>query len=332
VIAEIIAAAKSSRKPVVVDPKGSQYDRYRGASFITPNLSELRQAASSKLDDDASQVSAASSLSHELDCTGILVTRGEKGVFLANSSGECHQYPATARRVVDVSGAGDTLVAAFILSLVSGATSENSARLANVAAGIVVGKPGTATVEHNELKDALLSRPRFELGAKMFSSSSALERYVSSWRSDGLVVGFTNGCFDIVHEGHIELLTEARSYCDRLIVALNSDASVKRLKGPRRPIQNEKVRAKVMAAFSFVDAVICFDEDTPLQLITRLLPNVLVKGADYAPDQVVGKSIVEEHGGRVILVSLVANSSTTRIVEKMRTDKASPRTAEAAAS
>ncbi|MGY4509112.1 D-glycero-beta-D-manno-heptose 1-phosphate adenylyltransferase [Bradyrhizobium sp. USDA 3650] len=322
VITEIVRFAKDCGRPVVVDPKGSHYVRYRGASYITPNLSELRQAAALNLDDEESQIQAAATLSADLDCKGILVTRGDKGVLLTNGLRECHRYPATARRVIDVSGAGDTLVAAFALSLVSGGTAENSARLANIAAGIVVGKPGTANVEHQELRDALLSRPKLELDAKIFHSRLDLENRVSAWRNDGLVVGFTNGCFDILHEGHIQLLAEARSYCDRLIVALNSDASVKRLKGPSRPVQREGARTRVMAALSVVDAVVCFDEDTPLELINQVVPNVLVKGADYLADQVVGKSIVEKHGGRVILISLVENSSTTGIVKRMRTSKA----------
>jgi D-beta-D-heptose 7-phosphate kinase/D-beta-D-heptose 1-phosphate adenosyltransferase len=209
-------------------------------------------------------------------------------------------------------------VASFTLALASGASVANAARLANYAAGIAVSKFGTACVTHQELGDVLLSRPDFHVTSKIFADSSTLQRAVAKWRQEGLVVGFTNGCFDIIHEGHVELLTEARSHCDRLVVAINSDASVRDLKGPTRPMQSERARARVMAALAFVDAVVTFDTETPLELISDLKPNVLVKGADYMLEEVVGRSVVEENGGRVVLVPLVPNSSTTRIAEKMR--------------
>jgi D-beta-D-heptose 7-phosphate kinase / D-beta-D-heptose 1-phosphate adenosyltransferase len=176
-------------------------------------------------------------------------------------------------------------------------------------------------VTHQELSDALLSRPDFHIQSKFFDSTPSLRQAMTKWRDEGLVVGFTNGCFDIIHEGHIELLAEARSHCDRLIVAINSDASVSKLKGPTRPIQSERARARVISALAFVDAVIIFDTETPLELITELKPNVLVKGADYKVEEVVGGAVVEANGGRVVLVPLVPNSSTTRIVEKMRVGK-----------
>jgi D-beta-D-heptose 7-phosphate kinase/D-beta-D-heptose 1-phosphate adenosyltransferase len=232
--------------------------------------------------------------------------------------GEPVSFTATARRVIDVSGAGDTLAAGFTLALASGASIANSARLANYAAGIAVSKFGTACVTPRELEDVLLSRPDFHIRTKIFHDVSTLRQAAAKWREDGLVVGFTNGCFDIIHEGHVELLAEARSHCDRLIVALNSDASVRRLKGPTRPVQPERARVRVMAALAFVDAVITFDTETPLDLITELKPNVLVKGADYKVEEVVGRAVVEANGGRVVLAPLIPNSSTTRIVEKMR--------------
>jgi D-beta-D-heptose 7-phosphate kinase/D-beta-D-heptose 1-phosphate adenosyltransferase len=220
--------------------------------------------------------------------------------------------------VIDVSGAGDTLVASFTLALASGASIANAARLANYASGIAVSKYGTACVTPQELGDVLLSRPDFHIKSKVFADVATLRQATAKWREDGLVVGFTNGCFDIIHEGHVELLAEARSHCDRLIVALNSDASVQGLKGPTRPVQSERARARVMAALAFVDAVILFETETPLELITELRPNVLIKGSDYKVEEVVGRAVVEENGGRVVLVPLVPNSSTTRIVEKMR--------------
>jgi D-beta-D-heptose 7-phosphate kinase / D-beta-D-heptose 1-phosphate adenosyltransferase len=318
VIREIIALARNAGKIVVVDPKGRRYERYRGAHFITPNMSELSHAVGASVETEAAQQAASRQLIELIDTGAVLVTRGEHGVLVVSSTGETASFAATARRVVDVSGAGDTLVASFTLALASGASITNAARLANYAAGIVVSKPGTAFVTHQELSDVLLSRPDFQTQSKIYSSHQALRQAVSRWREDGLVVGFTNGCFDIIHEGHVELLTEARSHCDRLIVGVNSDSSVRKLKGPTRPIQSERARTKVLAALAFVDAVITFDAETPIDLISNLLPNVLIKGADYRIEQVVGRSIVEANGGRVVLVPLVPNSSTTRIVEMMR--------------
>jgi D-beta-D-heptose 7-phosphate kinase/D-beta-D-heptose 1-phosphate adenosyltransferase len=314
----IIEAARKAGKTVVVDPKGRNYQRYARANFLTPNLGELGQAMGAAVDTEEHQLAAARKLIELTGSDGILVTRGEHGVLVVPASGEPVSFTATARRVIDVSGAGDTLVASFTLALASGASVSNAARLANYAAGIAVSKYGTACVTPQELGDVLLSRPDFHIKSKVFADVSTLRQATANWRADGLVVGFTNGCFDIIHEGHVELLAEARSHCDRLIVAINSDASVRGLKGPTRPVQSERARARVMAALAFVDAVITFDTETPLELITELKPNVLIKGADYKVEEVVGRSVVEENGGRVVLVPLVPNSSTTKIVEKMR--------------
>jgi len=210
-----------------------------------------------------------------------------------------------------------TLVASFALALVCGAGHANAARLANAAAGIVVGKKGTSQVGADELRRALLSRPHFELTEKI-SDVTGIGGLVAAWRRDGLTVGFTNGCFDLLHPGHVQLLCEARSRCDRLVVGLNSDVSVKRLKGPSRPIQPEQARSIVIAGLAFVDAVILFDQDTPLDLIASLKPDVLIKGADYAIDQVVGRNVVESYGGKVVLVDLVPDTSTTRIVDRLK--------------
>jgi D-beta-D-heptose 7-phosphate kinase/D-beta-D-heptose 1-phosphate adenosyltransferase len=317
-IASIIAHAHRAGKFVVVDPKGRHYERYVDADFMTPNLSELGQAVGTPVDTEAHQLVAARKLLELTKGQAVLVTRGEHGVLVVPAEGEATSFVATARRVIDVSGAGDTLVAGFTLALASGASIVNAARLANYAAGIAVSKFGTACVTHQELSDALMSRPDFHIQSKIFNSNLSLRQVVANWREEGLVVGFTNGCFDIIHEGHVELLAEARSHCDRLIVAINSDASVSRLKGPTRPIQSERARSKVISALAFVDAVITFDAETPIDLITDLKPSVLIKGADYKVEQVVGRSVVEANGGRVVLVPLIPNSSTTQIVEKMR--------------
>jgi D-beta-D-heptose 7-phosphate kinase / D-beta-D-heptose 1-phosphate adenosyltransferase len=322
VVAAVIAAARRARKPIVVDPKGLDYARYRGATALTPNVGELAQALRHPVKNDEAAVrAAAQALANEVECESVLVTRGERGALIVSRDGEAASFDATARRVVDVSGAGDTVVASFALALVSDAGIRNAARLANVAAGVVVAKRGTSQVTANELRDLLLSRPHFELREKI-KDMEAVADCVAAWRREGLTVGFTNGCFDLLHPGHVQLLCEARSRCDRLIVGLNSDASVKRLKGATRPVQPEAARSIVLAGLAFVDAVVLFADDTPIELITRIRPDILVKGADYRIDQVVGHEFVESHGGRVVLVDLLPDSSTTLIIDRLKADAA----------
>jgi D-beta-D-heptose 7-phosphate kinase/D-beta-D-heptose 1-phosphate adenosyltransferase len=319
VISGVISAAQRARKPVIVDPKGIDYSRYRGATALTPNVGELAQAMGRPVRDDAKALAAAAgALIETIGCDSLLVTRGERGVLVANRDGSTAGFDATAKRVVDVSGAGDTLVAGFALGIVSDAGLVNAARLANAAAGVVVSKKGTSQVTLNELRDVLLSRPHFELREKVHDLDT-IRDCIAGWRKEGLTVGFTNGCFDLLHPGHVQLLCEARSHCDRLVVGLNSDASVKRLKGPERPIQPEAARSIVLAGLAFVDAVILFAEDTPLELLGSIRPDVLVKGADYSIDQVVGRDLVESYGGKVALVELVPDTSTTLIVKRLKT-------------
>lgn len=320
VIASVIAAARRAGKPVVVDPKGHDYSRYRGATAVTPNARELAKALGRPLANDEATVRAdAEALAGQLNSDIVLVTRGERGMLIVSRDGETAAFDATARRVVDVSGAGDTAVAGFTLALVSDAGLRNAAHLANVAAGVVVGKKGTSQVTARELREVLLSRPHFQLREKV-KDLAGIDEAVATWRSEGLTVGFTNGCFDLLHPGHVQLLCEARSHCDRLIVGLNSDTSVKRLKGPARPVQGEAARSIVLAGLAFVDAVVLFAEDTPIELITRIRPDILVKGADYRLEEVIGHEVVAASGGRVVLVNLVPDSSTTRIIDRLKAD------------
>jgi D-beta-D-heptose 7-phosphate kinase/D-beta-D-heptose 1-phosphate adenosyltransferase len=221
-----------------------------------------------------------------------------------------------AREVADVSGAGDTLVAALAAALAVGAALPWAAALANITAGISVAKQGTATVSAEELRAALHLREVVATDQKVVAQQQAAEQ-AAAWRESGLRVGFTNGCFDLIHPGHVRLLTEARAACDRLIVGLNTDASVRRLKGPNRPVQSETARATVMASLAPVDLVVLFDEDTPLELIRALRPDVLVKGADYTVEQVVGADLVQGWGGAVVLVNLEQGHSTTGTIKRM---------------
>ena len=256
---------------------------------------------------------------HALETTGgeaVVVTRSEKGLTLVRRDQPALHLPTRAREVADVSGAGDTLVAALAVALGAGIALPEAAMLANITAGISVGKPGTATVSREELLGVLHLEDLVATDRKIATREEAIQR-APAWRAQGLRVGFANGCFDLIHPGHVRLLTEARARCDRLIVALNTDASVQRLKGPTRPLQNETARATVMASLAPVDLVVLFGEDTPVELIQALRPDVLVKGADYSIDQVVGADLVQGWGGTVLLVELQQGHSTTGTIRRM---------------
>ncbi len=330
IVAAAIGLAKRRGVPVYVDPKSDDFRRYRGATCITPNQKELAQAARMPVESDTEIIAAATRVMQDAAADAILATRSDKGMVLVEASGAVHLEAARAREVFDVSGAGDTVIAVLALACASGYTMPQAMRLANTAAGIVVSKLGTATVELDELMLELSRdvRDKEWHHAKYYSVAEA-ETLVRRWRSRGLTVGFTNGCFDIVHAGHVALLAAARAQCDRLIVALNSDPGVRRLKGPKRPLNGLADRSAVIAAVESVDAVISFDEETPIELIRRLKPDVLVKGGDYTIAAVVGADEVEAAGGRVVLVDLVEGRSTTGLIEAIR-DAHSPAEADAA--
>ena len=229
--------------------------------------------------------------------------------------------PAFPVKVCDVSGAGDTVAATLAVALAAGADWEPALRLASAAAAVAVGKKGTATVSVTELRRRILPAASLAAEEKIIEGREALAMQLAEWRRQDLRVGFTNGCFDILHPGHVKVLTAARGACDRLIVGLNSDASVKRLKGDSRPVQHERARAEVLAALEAVDLVVIFEEDTPLELIERIRPAVLVKGGDYTREQVVGHEIVEANGGEVVLVDVLPGFSTTSLVARARDGK-----------
>jgi len=229
--------------------------------------------------------------------------------------------PALPVKVRDVSGAGDTVVAVLALTLAASADWETALRMANAAAAVAVGKKGTATVTLAELRRKILPHASLAAEEKIVVAGGDLATQLAEWRRQGLRIGFTNGCFDILHPGHVKVLTAARGACDRLVVGLNSDASVKRLKGEDRPVQDERARAEVLAALEAVDLVALFEEDTPIDLITRVRPSVLVKGGDYSREQVVGHEIVEATGGEVVLVDILPGHSTTSLVDRARGGK-----------
>lgn len=312
--AALAAAARKAGKPVIVDPKQADFSFYRGARYLSPNLKELAAATDLAVGSDE-DIALATAAATKACGAAILVTRSERGMSLAEPGEPLRHVRASAREVFDVSGAGDTAVATFGAALATGHSAEEAMILANAAAGLSVAKRGTAVVTQRELGEYLAREGRdHEAGpAGPTPLAQALNR-CRLWRERGLRIGFTNGCFDILHAGHVKLLAEAAARCDRLIVGLNSDRSVRALKGAGRPVNEADARGAVLAALRAVDAVVVFDEDTPAQLIEKLRPDVLVKGGDYTRETIVGAREVESWGGEVMIVPLVAGRSTTAIL------------------
>ncbi len=318
-LSELITIAREAGVPVLVDPKGRDFSIYRGASLLTPNRQELSLASGMPTDNDQEIAAACATITQNAGVDGLLATRSEQGMTLYRTDAEAPQIdnlPTRARAVYDVVGAGDTVIAAMALGLAAGLDPVASAQIANRAAGIVVGKVGTAVAYPDEIladshEDAFAGAE-----TKCAPLSEAIDR-VAGWRREGHKVGFTNGCFDLLHPGHVSLISQAAAACDKLVLGLNSDESVRRLKGESRPIQSEASRATVLASLEGVDLVVVFGSDTPLELINALKPDLLVKGADYTKDKVVGADEVESWGGQVMLAELVANQSTTSIAKRM---------------
>ena len=314
-LARAIARIHGAGKRLVVDPKSRDFRRYAGADLLTPNRGELAAATGVTGEDDDSVASAARQAMQAARVGAVLATRGERGMTLVAGDAQPLHLPAEAREVFDVSGAGDTVIAVLAAALAVGADLPQAARLANTAAGIATGKLGTAVVHAADLLGALQARDVLASEAKVVALETALER-IQRWRATGEKIAFTNGCFDLIHPGHVSLLSQARASADRLIVGLNSDASIKRLKGKDRPVQNETARGIVLASMGAVDLVLLFEEDTPIELIRAIRPDVLVKGADYRVDQVVGADVVQAAGGRVMLAELLPGHSTTGTIAR----------------
>jgi D-beta-D-heptose 7-phosphate kinase/D-beta-D-heptose 1-phosphate adenosyltransferase len=312
--ARIIAAARQAGRRVIVDSNGADLAQYAGADVVTLNRRELADATQMPATDDAAIAAAAETLRAAHGFAAVLVTRGSDGMTLLDGSTTLH-VPAEAAEVFDISGAGDTVVATLAAGLGTGLDLPTAVRLANSAAGIVVGKMGNVVARQADLAAAL--SPATGALRKIVAPETAAE-HIERWRHAGLRSGFTNGVFDLLHPGHVHLLEQARAACDRLIVGVNSDASVRRLKGPDRPVQPEAARAAVLASLATVDLVCVFEDDTPEALIATLRPDLLVKGADYALNQVVGADFVKTRGGKVVLADLLPGHSTTATVARMR--------------
>jgi D-beta-D-heptose 7-phosphate kinase/D-beta-D-heptose 1-phosphate adenosyltransferase len=319
----LIRRCRKLNIPVLIDPKGKDWERYAGATCVTPNTHELEHVAGEPVDGDESAtiaIARKTRLRYRIDWC--LVTRGPKGMCLVGADEAPILIATKAREVYDVSGAGDTVIATLGAAIAAGLPMAEAATLANFAAGVVVGKLGTQPVTHQELTAALNRSAAAEaLESSKLTNLEAARLQVSAWRAAGERIVFTNGCFDLLHPGHIHLLHRSRRLGDRLIVGLNSDGSVQRLKGAGRPILAEQDRAAMLSALACVDMVILFEEDTPLTLISAIGPDVLVKGSDYEVHQVVGRDIVESRGGRVALVPLIEGYSTTRIVNGQLPDR-----------
>jgi len=301
--------------PVVVDPKHRDFTRYRGATTVTPNLRELEAAAGRALDaDDLAGVGAAArALLESSGLESMVVTLGNRGMLVVPARGAETAIPAMRHEVYDVTGAGDTAIAVLSLGLAVQAPLVQAAQLANAAAGVAVCQVGAVAVSAASIRDALATRP----DGKLVSRQDLTVR-AAAWRTAGKRIVFSNGCFDLLHAGHLALLGHAAKLGDILVLAINSDASVRRLKGPERPLVPQAERAALLAALTFVDAVTIFDEDTPLEVLRAVRPHVLVKGGDYEPAEVVGRELVEASGGRVVIVPLTPEKSTTSLVERIR--------------
>ncbi|MCK4578941.1 MAG: D-glycero-beta-D-manno-heptose-7-phosphate kinase [Candidatus Marinimicrobia bacterium] len=317
---EIISAASQHGIPVLVDPKGSDYSKYSGATILSPNRMELAEVCRSDAQNLPALLNAGEQLRRDLGLEFLVVTLGSEGIAIMDDVTQ-RRIPTLAHEVADVSGAGDAVIATLAASLVAGLSRLDAAQLANLAGGIVVAKVGTAPVYRNELLAELERDHALDKLSKICDLEALVER-TAKWRRDNLKIVFTNGCFDLLHAGHVSYLEAASKMGDRLVLGLNTDRSVRQLKGPSRPIMQEGDRAKVMSALASVDAVTFFDEETPLNLINAVKPDVLVKGADYTEDQVIGAKEVKSWGGEVRLVPLVEGQSTSRLIEELSNNNA----------
>jgi len=320
VVSTIIKMAQDKNKKVLIDPKGRDFTRYNGAYILTPNRKELMEVSGTTINTVEDAEKAARLLIDRHCLQGILSKLGSDGVCIVMRDQPAQHFHTLAREVFDVSGAGDTVLATLSLALAGGLTPADSAALANIAGSIVVGKTGTASVTRNELAHEILHNQTRVAETKISNLQETIT-ITELWRERKLKIGFTNGCFDLLHPGHISLLRQARAACDKLIVGLNSDASVKKLKGETRPIQTENARAEVLASLADVDQVIIFHEDVPLNLIKAIRPDILIKGADYSLEQVVGGDLVIGWGGKIVLAPLVEGQSTTATIAKLQSNK-----------
>ncbi|KGQ61134.1 bifunctional D-glycero-beta-D-manno-heptose-7-phosphate kinase/D-glycero-beta-D-manno-heptose 1-phosphate adenylyltransferase HldE [Gallibacterium anatis] len=316
-VQQMIQIARQANVPVLIDPKGTDFERYRGATLLTPNMSEF-EAVVGMCHSEQEIVDKGLALIKQFDLTALLVTRSEKGMTLIRPQQEAFHLPTQAQEVFDVTGAGDTVISVLGTAIADGRSLEEACYLANVAAGIVVGKLGTSTVSTVELENAIHRRSENGFG---IMSEQELKQAVAKAKARGEKIVMTNGCFDILHPGHVSYLANARKLGDRLIVAVNSDASVKRLKGEQRPINNLETRMAVLAGLASVDWLVAFEEETPQRLISEILPDLLVKGGDYKPEEIAGSKEVWANGGDVKVLNFENGYSTSNMIKKIQSLK-----------
>lgn len=319
VLRTLIDQCQAAGKPVVADPKSTNFGRYAGVTVIKPNSLEIARATGHPCHDDETAQRSAEIVLEKHNIDTVLVTRSEQGMTLVDrkaGASRIQHFRVQAQEVFDVSGAGDTSLAALGVTLGAGSSLEHAAAMANLAAGLVVAKIGTAAIYPEELSNAINAHALQDAGSKVKLEAAGYDQ-IEKWRARGLKIGFTNGCFDLFHPGHVSLVEEAKQNCDRLVVGLNTDRSVKALKGSDRPINPEMARTIVLASQAAVDMVILFDEDTPINLIEKIRPDVLIKGADYTVETVVGAEFVQSYGGRVHLAAIKPGHSTTNTITRM---------------
>lgn len=314
---KLIQWAKANNISCVVDPKGTEYSKYRGATVITPNEMELTAVSGRRASSDEELIADAVALIEFHDFEYVALTRGKMGVTLIGKNGLVEHIPSFARDVFDVSGAGDSFVAGLSCAISCGQPIYRAVHFGNAVAGVAVAKSGTALVARQEVEKLIKERGR-TINAAVTRNYKELAQKMKAWQDQGLKVGFTNGVFDLLHLGHLRILNESSSECDKLVVAINSDGSVKRLKGDTRPFQNEELRAQILSNMQNVDLVVIFDENTPQELISTATPDVLVKGGDYVAKEIVGYSEVTGRGGRVIIVPTLHGYSTTATAQRLK--------------
>ena len=310
----MIQIARQANVPVLIDPKGTDFERYRGATLLTPNMSEFEAVVGHCKDDDEI-VAKGLKMIADFDLSALLVTRSEKGMTLLRPNQPPYHLPTQAKEVYDVTGAGDTVISVLATAIADGRPYEEACYLANAAAGVVVGKLGTSTITPVELENAIHQRVTAGFGVV---SEAELKEIVLDAKNRGEKIVMTNGCFDILHPGHVSYLENARKLGDRLIVAVNTDESVKRLKGKSRPINDLAARMAVLAGLASVDWVVPFTEDTPQRLIGEILPDLLVKGGDYKPEEIAGSQEVWANGGKVQVLNFENGCSTTNVIKKIQ--------------
>ena len=312
IFGKILQILAKNQVRTIIDPKKTDFKVFHGADLVTPNRHELQQASKMPVGNDAEITLAARHLLQQTQIKAMLITRSEQGMSYISMTEALH-IPTQVQSVFDVAGAGDTVIAAMALALSSGANMSDAMAFANLAAAVSVSKHGTATVAPHEILGHAPHKRVKSLAEKIITADTGAQK-LSEWRAQGLKIGFTNGCFDILHAGHVHSLTEAATHCDRLVIGLNDDDSVRRLKGDTRPINPQQARATVLAGLQASDAVILFAEDTPLELIKIIQPDMLFKGADYAEEDIVGADIVKTNGGQVIRLPLLPNFSTSQTI------------------